>query len=128
MNKPTIRLMLLEEGETTAVNVTVAAEAMIGVRDLCSRAVIAVRAAELSIYRHTVLVRGRSFRDAGYPALKTKTRPGPGNSGGYRRLRCLLFLAVAAPTALAVALDAACMLASAISVICLAMFCMLPKA
>jgi len=63
MNKPTIRLMLLEEGvRQPAVNVTVAAEAMIGVRDLCSRAVIAVRAAELSIYRHTVLVRGRSFR------------------------------------------------------------------
>ena len=63
MDNPTVRLMLLEEGvRKPAVNVRVAAETMVGVRDLCSRAIVAVRAAEISVYRHTVLLRGRSFR------------------------------------------------------------------
>ena len=63
MNSALIRLTLLDEtGRHPALTITVSADAQVGVRDLSTRAVLSVRAAEISLYRHTVMLCGRAFR------------------------------------------------------------------
>lgn len=63
MSGNSVKLMLQEEGgRRPALCVSVDADCSICVRDLASRAIVAVRAAELSVYRHTVMSHGRTFR------------------------------------------------------------------
>lgn len=65
MTTQRVQLMLMEEGSGRrcgALRVAVAPDRRVGVRDLSSRAIIEVRAADISVYRHTVMLRGRAFR------------------------------------------------------------------
>lgn len=63
MGTQRVKLLLQEEGvRRPALSVSVDADCAIGVRDLASRAIIAVRAADISVYRHTVMSRGRAYR------------------------------------------------------------------
>ena len=63
MNAPIVRLTLIEEGvRQPAVYLTFRADEQVGVRELCTLAVLSVRAADISLYRHTVLMSGRAFR------------------------------------------------------------------
>lgn len=55
--------MLAEEGAPGVIkNATYDRDERLEVRDLCTRTSTMIRAAEVSIYRHTLFLSGRAFR------------------------------------------------------------------
>lgn len=63
MNRNQCHFMIAEEGVPGAVrNATYDSNDRIEVMDLSTRASLVIRAAEVSIYRHTLFLRGRAFR------------------------------------------------------------------
>lgn len=63
MNRNQCHFMLAEEGVPGMVRDAIYdRDDRLEVRDLSTRASVIIRAAEVSIYRHTLFLRGRAFR------------------------------------------------------------------
>ena len=67
MNKPgyqpTVHLKLVEEGmPLPVINMACPPDERLEVRELCMRSLQILPASELSIYRHTLILDGKSFR------------------------------------------------------------------
>ncbi|MEI7613628.1 MAG: hypothetical protein WCK63_12000 [Betaproteobacteria bacterium] len=67
MNKPvyqpTIHLKLVEEGmQLPVIDIDCASDERLEVRELCLRSLLTLPASELSIYRHTLIFDGKSYR------------------------------------------------------------------
>lgn len=63
MNADSLRLLVMEDFDKHIVkNMIFNVNEMLEVLDLCTRATIRIRAAELSLYRHTLFMRGKSYR------------------------------------------------------------------
>ena len=63
MNKKTVSLLLLEDGaHRPAASMSFAPDEQLEVRDTRARATATVPAAEVSLYRHTVILRGKAYR------------------------------------------------------------------
>ncbi|MEI7429590.1 MAG: hypothetical protein WCL27_03970 [Betaproteobacteria bacterium] len=67
MNKPgyqaTIHLKLVEEGmQLPVIDMACPSSDLLEVRELCLRSLLTLPASELSIYRHTLIFNGKSYR------------------------------------------------------------------
>jgi hypothetical protein len=63
MNGKRCHFIIAEDGATSeARNACYGSDDRLNVMDLTTRACLAIRAAEVSIYRHTLLLNGQAFR------------------------------------------------------------------